>query len=157
MSWINSDSQLLIKTDEAIAFANKNSLLTTREGSIAVFLNKNVFIKMYEERAYVHADYYDLKNLRWGRELQTDVVNKVIPSLEGRKKIYNRFSKEAGVLTGESMQRFRFLLFVIDNYMQDFLKGELNNYEKLLIPLSDSQKLEVIKLSNFFNQKSDNR
>lgn len=79
MSWINADSYLLIKTDAAISFARKNSLYTAGDLQGAYFFNRRVLINIYEERMYLYADFFDLLNEKWSRELQNKVLEQIFP------------------------------------------------------------------------------
>src|SRR5262245_49557405 len=119
--WINSDSYLLLKNAEAVSFAQTNDLKTFGNIEGAHFFNKSILIKIYEERQYLHADYYDLEKLRWGRELENSAVGEGIIPLEQAQLIYKE-SKEGAYddcLRLSSMARFFFYLKVIDTYMQD--------------------------------------
>ena len=146
MSWINSKSGLLIRTEEAKSFQQKNDLFLSSSQEGAMFFNSKVLIKIYEERDYVHADYYALQAQLFGRELQGEILTVKLPVLDDRKKLFVRFSATEDVLSGSSMQRFRFLLYVIDVYMQDFLKGDLSKVSQYMQPFTDDQVAEIKKV-----------
>jgi hypothetical protein len=149
MSWINQNSYLLIKTDAAISFAHKNSLHTAGDMGGAYFFNRHVLINIYEERTYLYADFFDLKNERWARELQDKGLLENAPAiLDIRQHLatIRDTNNGDGVLGKESMDRFHLFLYMIDAYMQDFLAGELVRYQEFLEPLQNThrQRMKVL-------------
>ncbi|MBT1700439.1 hypothetical protein KK083_26365 [Fulvivirgaceae bacterium PWU4] len=147
MSWINPDSGSLINTDDAISFAEKNHLASVGNSDGAYFTNGKILIHLYEEKSYLHADYYDLKNSRWQRELQTEIVELEIPNIEKRRELVASFASPGGVLSRSSMQRFRFILYAIDRFMQDFLSGDFTRYESFFKSLKGKQKEQIEKIA----------
>lgn len=147
MSWVNANSNLLLQTDEAVSFSHRNDLMTKGNELGAHFYNQQILISIYEERGYLHADYYDLVNMRWKRELENACIGAEIIPLNEAKKIYDEASKESivGPLKGESMIRFHFYLKMIDKYLQEFLAGRFVKYEKILEPLSEAHRIEIEK------------
>ncbi len=145
MPWINDNSYKLIDTEIAVKFAKKNNLSMNGDDFVANFFNEHILIRAYEERNYLHFDYYDLDNHRWARELQTEVLIENIPSLECRKELMSTYFDDDDVLSGKMMQRFSYTLTGIDNYMQDFLKGDFSKYNDILISLNENQKCKIDK------------
>lgn len=143
MTWINNDSYKLIGTEAATQFTEKNNLNSNGESFVANFFNGKVLIRIYEERKYLHADYYDLINNRWARELQSEIVTEQIPSLEKRKMLIASFNSDKDVLEGALMQRFYFIIHAIDAYMQDFINGELEKYDDILSGMEKRQESRI--------------
>jgi hypothetical protein len=150
MSWINQDSYLLIKTDAGQSFARDNNLFTAGDSMGAYFFNSNVLINIYEERTYLEADFYDLKNQRWARELQEEAVRQSISSRVEIRQLYLSFSdndNEDDVLHDKSMDRFNLILYLIETYMQDFIAGDFSRYEAVLTPLEGNHREEMKALA----------
>jgi hypothetical protein len=153
MSWINKNSYLLIQTDAGKAFAGRNDLRTNGDLHGANFFNEHILINMYEERGYLHADYYDLKNLRWRRELENHMIEqKVIPQ-EKAKSMFDTAAMQAAddCLDKSSMAYFLYYLMMIETYMQDFLKGEFSKYAKVMIPLEGNQLARIEAFNRKYN------
>lgn len=155
MAWINTDSYKLIETKAAILFAEKNNLRSNGEAFLANFFNEKVLIRIYEERTYLHVDYYDLINNRWARELQSEIITEKIPSLEMRKLLIASFDSDDDILEGNLMQRFYFILDTIDKYMQDFLNGELDKYKDILSKMEERQESRIEDFKEKFLKKKD--
>jgi hypothetical protein len=152
MSWINEKSFQLVNTPEGRDFARNNNLQWNGYREMANFNNKHVRIAIYEERGCLHADYYDLENLRWCRQLENHAIDEGLIPLASAKAVYQSATEaaKAGCLGIESMVRFLFYLKMIDLYMQDFLIGDLKRYEHILQPLESHHKEEVEKFKKTF-------
>ena len=145
MSWINKDSYELIKTEDGKEFSLRNNLKSNGDLDGANFFNDNVLIKIYEERSFLHADYYDLKNFRWCRELENHLIETKIIPVESAQEIFSIAKRVAkpGCLKQSSMVNFIYYLKMIETHMQDFLNGNLYRYETFLKPLEDNHKLKI--------------
>jgi hypothetical protein len=145
MSWINTNSYLLIQTQTGKDFASRNNLRTNGDLNGANFFNEHILISVYEERDYLHADYYDLTNLRWCRELENHMIeHQQIPTGKARE-IYEAAREQATdeCLGKSSMAYFIYYLTMIEKYMQDFLKGDFSKYESLLTSLEGNHRLKI--------------
>jgi hypothetical protein len=72
-----------------------------------------------------------------------------MPSLSERKKLISGFDATKGVVSGGSMRNFRFILFAIENFMQDFLAGDFTNYNASLTPMDANQKKIIGTIASF--------
>ena len=52
-----------------------------------------------------------------------------------------------GVLRKESMDQFQVILYTIDTYMQDFLAGDLRQYQRWLTPLEEGHRQKMKALA----------
>jgi hypothetical protein len=152
MPWINEKSFQLINTPEGRAFARTNNLQWNGYGGTANFFNQHIRIAIYEERSYLHADYYDLENLRWCRELKNHAIDQGFIRIESAKEIYQwaTTAATADCLKVESMVYFCYYLKMIETHMKDFLAGDFERYEPVLQPLENRHKDDVAKFKKTF-------
>ena len=152
VSWINEKSFELINTPEGRDFARINNLKSNSYAGVANFFNKYVRIAIYEERGYLHADFYDLTNLRWCRELENHAINEGLIPHESAKEIYQsaKAAAKADCLEIDSMTRFLYYLKMTDLYMKDFLAGDFERYETVVKPLEGRHKEDVEKFKKTF-------
>lgn len=145
MSWINRNSYELINTPEGNEFALKNGLKRNGDVDGANFFNSNVLVKIYEERAYLHADYYDLVNLRWARGLENHAVAAKLISMDKARLLYKIAEKQTrnDCLGEDSMTQFFYYLSIIETHMQDFIAGDFRRYDQFLVPLEGNHRVEI--------------